>query len=86
MTSALMRILTREGVIDVPVGAGTGDASTVGTYWNAVQQFLASGDESALKTFDGVSVAGHRLETDASWIEYWAESGQLDFEEIYGIR
>lgn len=89
-----MRLLTREGTLDVPI---TGDAeatdadgreldapSTLGGYWNAVQAFLSTGDEEHLEPFAGVRIAGYPLETDPDWIEYWAGQGELDFDDIYG--
>lgn len=86
MSSRLMRVLTRDGVIDVPIEAGSDDASTLGSYWNAIQQFLDTGNVEVLAPFQGVFVGGlrvrvlsqdvivggHRLETDPDWIEYWA--------------
>ena len=82
----LMRVLTRDGVLDTDVASGSAEESTIGSYWNAVQGFLATGVESKLNAFVDVSVAGHRLETDPSWIEYWEESGDLDFEDVYRMR
>ncbi len=61
------------------------DASLLGSYWNAVQRYLDTGDEEALIDFRGVTVGvgGSELETNPAEIEYWARVGELDFTDIY---
>lgn len=86
MASKLMRILTRDGVADAPIDAGSDEASTMGSYWNAIQQFLETGEVEGLDPYRGVVVAGYRLETDPDWIEYWAYHGDLGFPDIYSLR
>jgi hypothetical protein len=72
MATSLMRILTRDGVIDAPVEVGSDDASALGSYWNAIKQFLETGETDRLEPFRDTAVTGHLLETDPDWIEYWA--------------
>jgi len=84
MARLLMRILTRDGVLDVEF-PDADERSLLGRYWNEVRLFL-EGRPSDLEQFEGARVAGHRLETDPDWIEAWGESGVLDFDEIYAIR
>jgi hypothetical protein len=79
---SVMRVLTQGGVEDVEVDAPN-ERSLLGSYWNAVQNFLNTGDESHLEDFEGERVAGRILETDPDRIEYWARYGELDFEDIY---
>lgn len=86
MPERLMRLLTRDGVIDEPIEEGSDDASTIGSYWNAIQLFLDTGNVEGLIPFQDVIVAGHRLETDPDWIEYWAYKGDLGFPDIYSLR
>lgn len=86
MPSRLMRLLTREGVIDEPIEVGSTEASTLGYYWNAIQQFLDSGEVEALEPFRDAVVGGRLLETDPDWIEYWAYRGDLGFPDIYSLR
>ena len=86
MPRRLMRILTRDGVIDAPVEVGPGEASLLGSYWNAIRQFLETGEMDLLEPFEGVVVAGHVLETEPDWIEYWAYQGDLGFPDIYSLR
>ena len=80
----VMRVLTREGVIDVEV-PDPDERSVLGSYWNDVRFYL-EGKPYDLRQYTGVTVSGLVLETDPDWIEYWADSGELEFEEIYGIR
>lgn len=80
-----MRVLTGEGVEDISVPTER-DASLVGSYWNAVQRFLATGEEEGLARFGRVRVAGRQLEVDPDRIEFWARYGELDFEDIYESR
>src|SRR4051794_23460323 len=83
----LMRILTREGVLDIEV-TDPYERSIVGSYWNYVRLFL-EGKESELPWWwreEEVRVAGHLLEVEPDWIEHWAHAGDLEFEDIYAIR
>lgn len=61
------------------------ESSLLGSYWNAVQHYLDTGDEEALIDFRGVTVGagGSELETNPAEIEYWARVGELDFTDIY---
>lgn len=65
------------------------DASTlVAEYWNAVQLFLDTGDETALRRFRGKSVldaTGRRvpLLTDLDELERLGSAGVLSFESVY---
>jgi len=86
MATRLMRVLTRDGVIDAPVEVGSGEASALGSYWNAIKQFLETGESDLLWPFEGFVVAGHGLETDPDWVEYWAYQGDLGFPDIYSLR
>jgi hypothetical protein len=84
--SRLMRLLTRDGVIDAWIEVGSDDASTIGSCWNAIQQFLGTGEVEGLAPFRDTVVGGHLLETDPDWIEYWAYHGDLGFPDIYSLR
>jgi hypothetical protein len=86
MATRLMRLLTRDGVIDEPIEVGSWEASVLGSYWNAVKWFLETGETEALAPFEDLVVAGHVLETDPDWIEYWAYQGDLGFPDIYSLR
>lgn len=77
-----MRVLTNSGVEIVGVDDPE-DASIVGKYWNAVKEFLGTGDEWALHDFAGELVGGLELEVDPDLIEDFALSGQLSFRDIY---
>jgi hypothetical protein len=81
--SELMRVLTREeGVVTVEVTAPV-ERSMVGSYWNAVRDFLETGEVERLGQFDGVRIGrGHWL-TDPDELEAWAAQGELEFEDIY---
>jgi hypothetical protein len=63
-------------------------ATTVGEYWNAVNAFLETGDETDLARFRGVSVTdahGHAvpLLTDPADLERLGSAGILSFQSIY---
>ncbi len=79
-----MRLLTPEGVVDVGI-RGSRTASRVGDYWNAVHQYLATGDDAPLRPFAGKRVAGRAFETDLDALDRWARRGELDFEDIYAM-
>ena len=84
MSGEVMRVLTREGILDVEV-ADELERSALGSYWNDVRLYL-EGQAYDLRQYTGVVVGGYVLETDVEWIEYWADSGELEFEDIYSIR
>ena len=86
MAHRLMRILTRDGVIDEAIDVGSYEASTIGSYWNAIKQFLETGETEHLHPFQDAVVGRHVLETDPDWIEYWAYQGDLGFPDIYSLR
>ena len=74
MARLLMRVLTRDGVLDVEVSHPY-ERSVVGSYWNDVRFFLEA-EPYNLTQYRGFTVAGHALETDPDWLEYWAEQGE----------
>jgi hypothetical protein len=78
-----MRILARdEGVVWVTPETDA-DASEIGSYWNAVRRYRRTGDDSDLWPFESEQIAGHAWETDLDAIDFWAATGELDFEDIY---
>ena len=82
---ARMRILTPDGVKEIEV-SDPKDASTLGSYWNAVRRLLNTGDVQALLDFEGASVAGQPLEVDPDVIEELGFRDELDFDDIYESR
>jgi hypothetical protein len=79
-----MRVLTNVGIVEVGV-SGSRQASLIGAYWNAVDHYLRSGDDSTLRGFAGRSVAGVEFETDLTVIDELASRGELEFESIYEL-
>jgi len=79
---ARMRILTTLGVEDVELDTFQA-RSTVGSYWNAVQRFLSTGETDELERFEGTRIRGWRLLTDPDEIERQARIGELDVDDIY---
>ena len=69
-------------VVNVP---SPDDQSTVGSYWaSGYYGFLATGDVDRLAPFDGVAIAGHRLETDPDVIEEFDDAhGPVDVRQYY---
>jgi hypothetical protein len=83
-----MRLPTSQGGRSVSV-RGSRDASLVGEYWNAVRQYLQTGDDSGLEDFEGKSITDSsgetwELLTDRSQLRRMGNAGVLAFEDIYG--
>lgn len=83
MAADLMRMLTTSGVEVLAVEFGSEAASTIGRHWNAVKDFLNTGQTAGLEPFRGTRILLYRFETDPDRIERWAQRGELDFEDIY---
>lgn len=79
---ARMRILTEDGVEDVELDTFQA-RSTVGSYWNAVQRFLATGETNDLEQYSRTRIRGRVLLTDPDELERLAQIGELDVEDIY---
>ena len=83
MSAELMRMLTTGGVEVLPVEVGSPAASAIGQHWNAVKNFLHTGDTSVLEPFSSMRILVYKFAIDPGWIERWATRGELDFEDIY---
>jgi hypothetical protein len=77
-----MRVVSTGGTVEVEV-RGSRQARRIAQHMNAVKQFLATGDETALRRFEGAKVAGVLLETDPDKIEEMGRVHELSFEDIY---
>jgi hypothetical protein len=77
-----MRVITSSG-LHLLRNLSDADAMTVARHDNAVRKYLYTGDHGDLDEFDGVRVAGHRLETDLDWLDLLALTGEIRFEDIY---
>lgn len=86
--------LLRVEVIPTPDGLqeiGVPDsrqASQIGRYWNAVQQYLETGDTKALRRFRGVKISTAEgptvsLLTDVAELDRLGSAGELSFQSIY---
>jgi hypothetical protein len=67
------------------------DASLAGKYWNAVHKYVAQGDASELKGFEGARITSAQgrhllLLTDLKTLNRLAGAGVLSFESIYARR
>src|SRR5690348_9240996 len=71
-----------DGRVDVDV-RGSRAASLIGRHFNAVGQFLATGDASVLAPFRGKTVGGVELLTDPVRIDQLARRRELDIDDIY---
>jgi hypothetical protein len=69
-------------VVDV---RGSRAASRLGSYWNAVDHYRATGDDEPLRHLRGTKVGGVELETDPEVIDYLSAIGQIEFETIYQV-
>lgn len=79
---ARMPVLTIEGPRELEV-RGSRNRSLVGRHWNAVREYLLTGDTAQLRGFSGKSVSHFELEADPDAIDYWAPREPFTFEEIY---
>jgi hypothetical protein len=80
-------IPTERGLAEIATRSSR-DATKVGKYSAAVQTFLETGDDSALRPFQGQSIvdaAGNRVPflTDLDELERLGSAGVLSFESIY---
>jgi hypothetical protein len=86
----LLRMLilpTPSGLAEIAI-KGSRDASTLAEYWNAVELFLQTGDETAVGAFKGRAVTNARGErvpllTDPDELERLGSAGVLSFESLY---
>jgi len=77
-----MRVLTTAGLRDMELEPFA-SRSAVGSHWNAVQAFLATGDTNPLRPFESVLIGDYLLLTDPDEIERLARIGELDVDDIY---
>lgn len=83
----VLMIPTPEGPREIAV-RGSHEATVVGRYWAAVQKYLQTGDESALrrirrakiKSADGKRI---RLIKDVAELDRLGSAGVLSFESVY---
>lgn len=86
----LLRVLplpSREGLIDIGVGDSR-QATVIGKYWNAVDLYRNTGDDSGLHAFHGehiIDADGKRvpLMTDTHELDRLGSAGNLSFETLY---
>jgi hypothetical protein len=64
---------------------GSKQASQLGRYMSAVSKYLRTGDVDGLAEFEGQSIAGHALITDADLLSSLAQAGALTLDEIYAV-
>jgi hypothetical protein len=87
---SLLRVLVtpgKDGMIELAT-RDSRQASIVGAHWNAVQQFLRTGDSSGLASFHNVRIdtidgASVPLLTDPAALTRLANAGVFSFESIY---
>ncbi len=78
-----IRVVSTTGVHLVPRLSKT-TRSVVAGHHNAIRRYLNTGDAKALEPFEGISVAGHELETRTNALDWWGLTGELSYESIYG--
>jgi hypothetical protein len=86
----LLRVLvipTPDGLAEIATRDSRA-ATLIAKYWNAVNQFLETGDETDLARFRGVSIVNARGETvtlltDLGELERLGSAGVLSFQSIY---
>jgi hypothetical protein len=79
-----MLIPTEDGVTSASI-SGSKDASVLGMYMSAVGKYLTTGDTTALEQFEGQSIAGYPLITDAEMLTSLAHAGALQLDAIYAL-
>ena len=83
----VLLILARHGVVEIGI-TDSGQASTLGEYWNAVHRYLSTGDDSRLVNFRGKHIADAHGEkfpllTDREELDRLGSAGVLSFESLY---
>jgi hypothetical protein len=87
----ILSVLTPEGRREIAV-RDSHQASTLGKSWAAVQRYLQTGDDSALRKFKGKKITDasgkrHPLITDLKQLNRLGSAGVLSFESLYaGVR
>jgi hypothetical protein len=64
---------------------GSKQASQLGRYMSAVGKYLRTGDVDSLAEFEGKSISGHSLITDADMLSSLAQASALTLDEIYAV-
>jgi hypothetical protein len=77
-----MCVLTTAGVKDLDVEPPAA-RSIVGSHWNAVQAFLATGETEPLEPYWTIVINDYLLMSDPDEIERLARIGELDIDDIY---
>jgi hypothetical protein len=77
-----MAVFGYHGRVDVDVPTARA-ASLIGSHFNAVGRYLATGDPRFLAPFRGRHVGGVELLTDPLRIEQLAARRELDIDDIY---
>jgi hypothetical protein len=87
----ILSVLTPKGRSEIAV-RDSRQASLLGKYWAAVQKYLQTGDDSALREFQGKRIVDasrrrHSLITDLHQLNTLGSAGVLSFESLYaGVR
>jgi hypothetical protein len=77
-----MRVLTTSGLKDLELDSRK-TRSIVGSHWNAIQAFLATGDTDPLEPYTTTLIKDSLLLTDPDEIERLAQIGEIDIDHIY---
>lgn len=79
---------TETGIIGLDV-RDSRSAKRISAYWNAVQRYLETGDDSQLRRFRGKSVRvnkqAHAFITDTATLDRLADAGELSFDDLYEL-
>jgi hypothetical protein len=84
----VLSVLTNEGKREIAL-RDSRQASLLGSYWDAVQRYLQTGDDSALNRFEQKRITDasrklHPLLTDRNELNRLGSAGVLSFESLYG--
>jgi predicted GIY-YIG superfamily endonuclease len=77
-----MRVMTTEGPV-LMTGLTADERSTVGRHHNAIKKYTRRNNPTDLAWFIDVHVRGRELETRLDVLDWWAMTGELDYESIY---
>jgi len=76
---------TETGIIGLDV-RDSRSASRIGSYWNAVKRYMETGDDSALRKFQGKSVRVNKRTyafiTDTAILDRLADAAELEFDDF----
>jgi hypothetical protein len=77
-----IRVMTTDGPV-LMTGLTAKERSLIARHHNAIKRYTRRYHTADLAWFIGVQVGGRELETRLDVLDWWAMTGELDYESIY---